>query len=72
MSSDSQQLFESLQRDFNAYVDHIAKQALTAKATSKAKQVVAVEAPPVAAVEVAAPRKSGRKPKADEASAVVC
>ena len=72
MSSDSQQLFESLQREFNAYVDHITKQAPKAKAKSKAKNVVAVEAPPVAAVETAAPKKRGRKPKADEATAVVC
>ena len=42
----------------------------TPKAKSKAKQVVAVETPPV--VEVAAPKKRGRKPKADEAPAVVC
>ena len=70
MASDSQQVFESLQRKFNAYVDHITKQAPKAKAKSKAKQVVAIEAPPV--VEVAAPKKRGRKPKAEEAPAVVC
>ena len=72
MSSDSQQLFESLQREFNAYVDHITEQAPKAKAKSKAKPVVVVVAPPVAAVESAAPKKRGRKPKADEAPAVVC
>jgi hypothetical protein len=55
MSSDSQQLFESLQCECNAYVDHITKQAPKAKAKSKAKTVVVVEAPPhVAAVESAA------------------
>ena len=72
MSSDSLQLFESLQCEFNAYVDHITKQAPKAKAKSKAKTAVVVEAPPVAAVEYAAPKKRGRKPKSDEASAVVC
>ena len=70
MSSDSQQLVESLQREFNAYVDHITKQAPKAKAKSKAKQVVAVETAPV--IEVAAPKKRGRKPKSDEAPAVAC
>ena len=72
MSPDSQQLFESLQREFNAYVDHITKQAPKAKAKSKAKTAVVVDASPAAAVESAAPKKGGRKPKADEASAVVC
>ena len=68
MSSEREQRFESLQREFSAYVDCITKQ--TPKAKSKAKQVVVVEATPV--VEVAAPKKRGRKPKADEAPAVVC
>ena len=68
MSSEREQRFESLQREFSAYVDCTTKQ--TPKAKSKAKQVVAVEATPV--VEVAAPKKRGRKPKADEAPAVVC
>ena len=63
---------ERLQREFNAYVDHITKQAPKAKAKSKAKQAVVVEAPPVAAIESAAPKKRGRKHKADEASAGVC
>ena len=70
MSSEREQLFESLQREFSAYVDCITKQTLKAK--SKAKQAVVVEAPIVAAVAVAAPKKRGRKPKADEAPAVVC
>ena len=68
MSSEREQRFESLQREFSAYVDCMTKQAPKEKA--KAKQVVAIEAPPV--VEVAAPKKMGKKPKADEASAVVC
>ena len=70
MSSDSQQLFENLQRGLNPHVDHITKQAPKAKAKSKAKQAVVVEAPLVAAVESAAPKKRCRKPKADEASVV--
>ena len=41
MSSEREQRFESLQREFSAYVDCITKQA--PKAKSKAKQVVAVE-----------------------------
>ena len=68
MSSEREQRFESLQREFSAYVDCITKQ--TPKAKSKAKQVVAVETTPV--VEVAAPKKRGRKPKSDEAPAVAC
>ena len=70
MSSDSQQLFESLQREFNAYVDHMTKQAPKANAKSKAKQVVVVEAP--LAAEVAVTKKRGRKPKVDEALVVAC
>jgi hypothetical protein len=57
MSSEREQRFESLQREFSAYVDCITKQ--TPKAKSKAKHVVAVEAPPV--VEVAAPKKEGQE-----------
>ena len=68
MSSEREQRFESLQREFSAYVDCMTKQAPKAKA--KAKQAVAIEAPPV--VEVAAPKKRGRKPKADEAPAAAC
>ena len=68
MSSEREQRFESLQREFNAYVDCITTQ--NPKAKTKAKQVVAIESPLV--VEVSAPKKRGRKPKADEAPAVVC
>ena len=60
MSSQSQQRFESLQREFNAYVDHIMKEGKqTAKSKSKAKQEqVAVALVAEAAVpEPAAPKK---------------
>jgi len=70
MSSETQQRLESLQREFSAYVDHVAKQAPKAKA-KKAKQEVAVAAPPVVAVESTAPKKRGRKPKV-EGAPVVC
>ena len=72
MFSESQQRFESLQCEFNPYTDHMAKQAPKPKAKSEAKQAVVVEARPAAAVESAAPKKRGRKPKGDEAPAVVC
>ena len=69
MSSETQQRLESLQREFSAYVGHIAKQAPKAKA-KKAKQGVAAAAPPVVAVESTA-KKRGRKPKV-EGAPVVC
>ena len=71
MSSERER-FESLQREFNRYYDdYIAKQAPKAKA-KKAKQEVAVAAPPpVVAVESTAPKKRGRKPKV-EGAPVVC
>ena len=70
MSSESAKRFESLQREFNAYVDHIMKEGKqTAKSKSKAKQeqvVVAPAAEAAVAPEPAAPKKRGRKPKVEE------
>ena len=72
MSSESAKRFESLQREFNAYVDHIMKEGKqTAKSKSKAKQeqvvvVVAPAAEAAVAPEPAAPKKRGRKPKIEE------
>ena len=68
MSSESAKRFESLQREFNAYVDHITKEGKqTVKSKSKAKQEqVAPVAEAVVAPEPAAPKKRGRKPKVEE------
>ena len=70
MSSESAKRFESLQREFNAYVDHIMKEGKqTAKSKSKAKQeqvAVAPAAEAAVAPEPAAPPKRGRKPKVEE------
>jgi hypothetical protein len=70
MSSESAKRFESLQREFNAYVDHIMKEGKqTAKSKSKAKQeqvAVAPAAEAAVAPEPAAPKKRGRKPKVEE------
>ena len=38
MSSDTQQRFESLQREFAAYAEHVATQAPKPKSKSKPKQ----------------------------------
>ena len=70
MSSESAKRFESLQREFNAYVDHIMKEGKqTAKSRAKAKQeqvVVAPVADVAVAPEPAAQKQRGRKPKAEE------
>ena len=70
MCSESAKRFESLQREFIAYVDHIVKEGKqTAKSKSKAKQEqVAVAPAAVAAVapEPAAPKNRGKKPKVEE------
>ena len=74
MSSESQQHFESLQRELNAYVDHITKEGKqTTKSKSKAKQeqvAVAPVAEAAAAPGPAAPKKGGRKPKVEEPAVV--
>ena len=72
MSSESAKRFESLQREFNAYVEHITQEA---KATKKTKQVlaepvVATDSAPPAVVAEPVAKKRGRKPK--EAVAVAC
>ncbi len=70
MSSENQQRFESLQREFSAYAEHVMMQAPKPKSKSKQKQEAeAVAAPPPSldAVSTATPGKRGRKPKSDEA-----
>ena len=61
MSSESAKRFESLQREFNAYVDHIMKEGKQiAKSKSDAKQeqvAVALVAEAAVAPEPAAPQK---------------
>ena len=77
MSSEIQQRFESLQREFAAYAEHVMTQAPKPKSKSKPKQEqepVAV-LPPIEAVSTATPRKRGRKSKLDEAATatpIVC
>ena len=68
MSSESAKRFESLQREFNAYVDHIMKEGKqTAKSKSKIKQEQGpVVAEAVVAPEPAAPKTRGRKLKVEE------
>ena len=74
MSSESAKRFESLQREFNAYVDHIMKEGnQTAKSRAKAKHeqvAVAPVAEAAVATEPAAPKNRGRKPKVGEPLAV--
>ena len=73
MSSENQQRFESLQREFSAYAEHVMAQAPKPKSKSKPKQEqepVAVPSP-IAIEETIAPRKRGRKPKSDEAATAV-
>ena len=71
MSSESQQHFESLQRERSAYAEHVMTQAPKPNSKSKPKQEpVAAAAAPPDAVSTAAPRKRGRKPKSDEAATV--
>ena len=72
MSSENQQRFESLQREFAAYAEHVMTQAPKPKSKSKPKQEqepVAV-LPPIEAVSTATPRKRGRKSKLYEAATV--
>ena len=60
MSSENQQRFESLQREFSAYADHVMTQAPKTKSKSKQKQEAeAVAAPPPSpdAVSTATPKK---------------
>ena len=68
MVSETQLRFESLQREFNAYVDHVMKEGKqTAKSKPKAKQEqVAPVAEAAVSPETAAPKKRGRKPKVEE------
>ena len=71
MPSENQQRFESLQREFSAYSEHIMTQAPKPKSKSKPKQEpVAARPPSPDAVSTATPRKRGRKPKSDEAATV--
>ena len=68
MSSENQQRFESLQREFAAYAEHVATQAPKPKSKSKPKQEFLAVLAPIAIEETIAPRKRGRKPKSDEAA----
>ena len=68
MSSEIQQRFESLQREFSAYAEHVKKQAPKPKSKSKPKQEPVAVLPPIDAVSTATPRKRGRKSKLDEAA----
>ena len=68
MSSDTQQRFESLQREFAAYAEHVATQAPKPKSKSKPKQEFLSVLSPIAIEETIAPRKRGRKPTSDEAA----
>ena len=68
MSSENQQRFESLQREFAAYADHVMTQAPKPKSKSKPKQEFLPVLSPIAIEETIAPRKRGRKPKSDEAT----
>ena len=69
MSSENQQRFESLQREFAAYAEHVMTQAPKPKSKSRAKQEpVAAPPPSPDAVSTATPRKRGRTPKSDEAA----
>ena len=75
MSSESQQRFESLQREFSAYAEHVMTQAPKPKSKSKPKQEPDAVLPPIEAVSTATPRKRGRKSKLDEAATaapIVC
>ena len=76
MSSEIQQRFESLQREFSAYAEHVMTQAPKPKSKSKPKQEpVAARPPSPDAVSTATPRKRGRKSKLDEAATatpIVC
>ena len=71
MSSENQQRFESLQREFAAYAEHVMTQAPKPKSKSKPKQEFLSVLPPIAIEETIAPRKRGRKPKLDEAATAV-
>ena len=68
MSSENQQRFESLQREFAAYAEHVATQAPKPKSKSKPKQESVAVLAPIAIDETIAPKKRGRKPKSDEAT----
>ena len=71
MSSESAKRFGSLQREFNAYVEHITQEARTTrKKRQVAEPVVANESAPPAVVAEPAAKHRGRKPK--EAAAVAC
>ena len=70
MSSDTQQRFESLQREFAAYAEHVTTQAPKPKSKSKPKQEPVAVADPIAIEDTIAPRKRGRKLKSDEATVV--
>ena len=71
MSSENQQRFESLQREFAAYGEHVMTQAPKPKSKSKPKQEPVAVLSPIAIEETIAPRKRGRKPKSDEAAVAV-
>ena len=68
MSSENQQRFDSLLREFAAYAEHVMTQAPKPKSKSKPKQEPVAAADPIAIEETIAPRKRGRKPKSDEAT----
>ena len=70
MSSENQQRFESLQREFSAYAEHVMTQAPKPKSKSKPKQECLPVLSSIAIEETIAPRKRGRKLKSDEATVV--
>ena len=57
MSSENQQRFESLQREFAAYAEHVMTQAPKPKSKSKPKQEFLPVLSPIAIEETIAPRK---------------
>ena len=77
MSSESAKRCESLQREFNAYVEHITQEAKATKKKKKKKQVIvepvaATESAPPAVVAEPVAKNRGRKPKEVAVVAVAC
>ncbi len=60
MSSENQQRFESLQRGFSAYAEHVMKQAPKPKSKSKPKQEFLSVLSPIA-IEETSSSKKGQK-----------
>ena len=57
MSSDTQQRFESLQREFAAYAEHVTTQAPKPKSKSKPKQEPVAVADPIAIGDYSSSKK---------------